>query len=141
MRGRPGSAEPLLSKLPNESMHLHFRTYGQGSPLLILHGLFGFLDNWHSISQKLAAEFQVFAIDQRNHGRSPHSPDMDYSLMALDLVEFMDAQSLPRAVLLGHSMGAKTAMQMALLYPQRVRKLIAADMAPKAYPPHHLDIL
>jgi pimeloyl-ACP methyl ester carboxylesterase len=118
-------------------MQLHFKSYGQGRPLIVLHGLLGSLDNWHSISLQLAGHFQVFAVDQRNHGCSPHSPEMDYYLMAEDLNEFMRAQHLPHARVLGHSMGAKTAMQLALLHPDRVEKLIAVDLAPRAYPLRH----
>src|SRR5437868_2846028 len=75
-------------------MQLHFRSYGLGPPLIILHGLFGSLENWHSISQKLAADFQVFAVDQRNHGRSPHAAEMDYQLMAEDLKELVTRHQL-----------------------------------------------
>jgi pimeloyl-ACP methyl ester carboxylesterase len=119
------------------AMQLYFQTHGQGEPLLILHGLFGSLENWHSVSLALAHHFHVFAVDQRNHGRSPHSPEMSYSLMAGDLRELLAAQGLTRAHVLGHSMGGKTAMQFALLHPAQVNKLIVVDIAPHAYPPLH----
>jgi len=122
-------------------MQLHFQNYGQGQPLIILHGLFGSLDNWHSINQKFGAEFQVFAIDQRNHGRSPHAAQMSYELMAADLKEFVTAQRLRQISLLGHSMGGKTAMTFALNYPDLAEKLIVVDIAPRAYPPYHAEIL
>jgi pimeloyl-ACP methyl ester carboxylesterase len=122
-------------------MQLHFQSYGQGPPLIILHGLFGSLENWHSISQKQAADFQVFAVDQRNHGRSPHAADMSYQLMAEDLKEFVANEQLAPANLLGHSMGGKTAMLFALTYPQSVEKLVVVDIAPRAYPDHHSEIL
>jgi pimeloyl-ACP methyl ester carboxylesterase len=122
-------------------MQLHFQTCGHGAPLLILHGLFGSLQNWQTIGRRLSAHFQVFALDQRNHGASPHGSDMNYGVMAQDVLEFLDSQRLEQASLLGHSMGGKTAMMFSLLYPQRVDKLICADMAPKAYPPHHDKIL
>lgn len=118
-------------------MQLHFQTYGRGEPLIILHGLLGSLDNWHSTSQKLAEHFQVWAVDQRNHGHSPHSPEMSYAIMAEDIRDFMQAHGVARAHLLGHSMGGKTAMQLALLHPKRVTKLIVADIAPRAYSPRH----
>jgi esterase len=118
-------------------MRLHFQSYGQGEPLLILHGLFGSLENWRSISQHLAAYYHVFALDQRNHGRSPHSLEMDYRLMAGDVDEFLKAHALPNAHVLGHSMGGRTAMQFALSYPKSVRKLIVADIAPGETEPHH----
>jgi esterase len=118
-------------------MRLHFRVYGQGAPLIILHGLFGSLDNWAMISQQLSANFHVFAVDQRNHGGSPHREQMDYRLMAEDLREFLDEHQISSIHLLGHSMDGKTAMQFALLHPGRVERLIVADMAPRAYDPAH----
>lgn len=122
-------------------MQLHFQSYGQGAPLIILHGLFGSLENWHSTSQKLGAEFQVFALDQRNHGRSPHATEMNYQLMAEDVKEFVTRQQLSAVHLLGHSMGGKTAMIFALNYPDLVEKLIVVDIVPRAYAPQHLEIL
>jgi pimeloyl-ACP methyl ester carboxylesterase len=89
----------------------------------------------------MAARFKVFAVDQRNHGSSPHSPEMSYALMAADLEEFMQTQGLTRAHVMGHSMGGKTAMQFALSYPDRVEKLVVVDMAPRAYSPRHGKIL
>ena len=121
-------------------MQLQSQTFGSGPPLIILHGLFGSLDNWHSIAGRLAAHFQVFTVDQRNHGRSPHSPHMNYQLMAEDLREFMQAQHLATVRLLGHSMGGKTAMQFALAHPEKVVKLVATDIAPRAYLPLHQAI-
>lgn len=120
---------------------MHFQTYGQGPPLIILHGLFGSLENWHSISLKLATDFQVYAVDQRNHGGSPHSSEMSYHLMAEDLNHFVTSHRLGTVYLLGHSMGGKTAMRFALNYPSLVAKLAIVDMAPRAYPPHHSEIL
>ncbi|EEF61909.1 alpha/beta hydrolase fold protein [Pedosphaera parvula Ellin514] len=121
-------------------MRLNLQSYGTGFPLIILHGLFGSLDNWQTISRKLAEHFQIFAIDQRNHGGSPHSDDFNYQVMAEDLFEVMESNGLTKAHLLGHSMGGKTAMQFALSYPGKVEKLIVADIAPKAYPPWHIPI-
>ena len=122
-------------------MQLHFQAYGHGQPLILLHGLLGSLENWHSISQKLAADFQVFAVDQRNHGRSPHAADMSYELMAQDLKLSLANQGLAPIHLLGHSMGGKTAMEFALTHPELVAKLIVVDIAPRAYPPYHRQIL
>jgi pimeloyl-ACP methyl ester carboxylesterase len=122
-------------------MQLHFQTYGHGAPVLILHGLFGSLQNWQTISRRLGTHFQVFALDQRNHGASPHSAEMNYRVMVEDLLEFLESQHLNRASLIGHSMGGKTAMMFSLLYPERVDKLIGADIAPRGYPPHHQQIL
>lgn len=122
-------------------MQLNFKSYGQGPALIILHGLFGSLDNWATHARQLSDRFSVFIVDQRNHGKSPHHPEWDYATMAEDLRAFMDDQGMLRAHLLGHSMGGKTVMKFAGEYPDRVEKLIVADMAPKSYPPHHTAIL
>jgi esterase len=114
-------------------MHLHCQVYGQGKPLIVLHGLLGSLRNWHPISQKLADHFQVIAADLPNHGRSSHCPHMDYPSMAADIVEIMRAHHLARAHVLGHSMGGKVAMQLALLHPELVDRLIVVDISPRAY--------
>ena len=122
-------------------MELHYQTEGDGPPLIILHGLFGSLENWQTIRKRLAHKFQVLAVDQRNHGHSPHSPFISYPLMAEDLFEFMRSHSLGQAHVLGHSMGGKTAMQFALNFPERVARLIVVDIAPRAYPPEHRPLL
>jgi pimeloyl-ACP methyl ester carboxylesterase len=111
---------------------LHFKRYGSGPPLIILHGLFGSSDNWHAVAKALAAEAEVFAVDQRNHGRSFHSERLDYPTLAADLVEFMDARGLDAASLLGHSMGGKAALFLAAAQPKRVARLIVADITPFA---------
>lgn len=121
-------------------MRLHFREQGRGSPLVILHGLFGSLENWAFISQQLSEILQVFSVDQRNHGQSPHSPEMNYSLMAEDVGEFVEERGLLKTSLLGHSMGGKVAMQFALRYPDQVERLVIVDMAPRAYRPAHEEI-
>jgi pimeloyl-ACP methyl ester carboxylesterase len=108
--------------------------------MIILHGLFGSADNWAPIATRLSDAFQVFALDQRNHGRSPHSGEMNYAVMAADVRQFLDEQSMESAIVLGHSMGGKTAMRFALDYPARTQALIVADMAPRAYPPLHASI-
>jgi esterase len=118
-------------------MQLHFKESGQGRAVILLHGLFGSSDNWHPVARRLAENFQVFALDQRNHGQSPHNDEMDYSLMAADVDEFMAARKIQTAFVIGHSLGGKTAMQLALQFPDRVEKLIVADMAPRAYAPVH----
>ncbi len=121
-------------------MELNYKSFGQGEPALILHGLFGTLDNWQTIAKALAEHFLVFIVDQRNHGRSPHVQDMSYPLMAEDLREFMESHWIYRAHIIGHSMGGKTAMQFALHYPDMVDKLAVIDIAPKAYPGGHEEI-
>ena len=122
-------------------MRLHFKTYGDGKALIILHGLFGSLENWQTMSLRLGARFRVFAVDQRNHGGSPHSGVMSYPTMANDLDELMHSQGLASAHVLGHSMGGKTAMQFALSYPDRVERLVVVDIAPRVYSPRHETIL
>lgn len=118
-------------------MKLNFKTFGQGPPLIILHGLFGMLDNWQTAAKQLSDNFMVFILDQRNHGRSPHVDGIDYPSMAHDLRLFMEENWLHEAHLLGHSMGGKTVMQFALEYPEMVDKLIVVDIAPKAYAGGH----
>ncbi len=122
-------------------MKLNYKTLGQGPALVILHGLFGSLDNWMTLAREFSAHFSVFVVDQRNHGRSPHADAWNYEEMAEDLHEFLLDQGLHQASLLGHSMGGKTVMQFADMYPSMVEKLVVADMAPRAYPPHHGSVL
>lgn len=114
-------------------MQLFYRKYGFGHPLIIVHGLYGTADNWVTVAKALSAYFEVFVIDQRNHGRSPHSPGHNYNLMKSDLLEFMDEHNLQKAILIGHSMGGKTVMHFAASYPERVSSLIVLDIAPKSY--------
>ncbi len=114
---------------------------GHGQPLLILHGLFGTLDNWATLAKRLAEHYNVFLVDLRNHGRSPHADEHNYDLMAADVLELVDDLKIPTPVIMGHSMGGKVAMNYALNYPTRLTKLIVVDIAPKAYPPHHDDII
>jgi pimeloyl-ACP methyl ester carboxylesterase len=121
-------------------MHLQYETFGQGHPLIILHGLFGTQENWRTLSKAFGQHFQVFALDQRNHGRSPHSAIFTYEAMTEDLHEFMQEHLLPSASVLGHSMGGKVAMRFAVTYPNLVDKLVVVDIAPKVYPPGHDDV-
>jgi pimeloyl-ACP methyl ester carboxylesterase len=121
-------------------MQLNYKQFGNGFPLIILHGLFGSLDNWQTIAKKLAEKHKVFIVDQRNHGKSPHSLEFNYELLANDLLEFMQQQSLEKAHILGHSMGGKTAMRLALSYPEKVEKLIVVDIAPSAYDDRHHEV-
>jgi pimeloyl-ACP methyl ester carboxylesterase len=118
-------------------MPLHFKQLGQGEPLVLLHGLFGSGDNWFGVAPKLAEKFHVFAPDLRNHGHSPHHAEMDYPLMAADVEKFFAAQKIESAHVIGHSMGGKVAMQFALDFPERVKKLVVVDMAPRAYTRKH----
>lgn len=122
-------------------MKLFSQERGQGFPVLILHGLFGLSDNWMSIANKLAERHRVVLADLRNHGRSPHDDEMDLDLLAADVLELMDDQFLEKPVLLGHSLGGKVAMNLALKFPQRVHALIVVDIGPGAYPPRHHEII
>lgn len=114
-------------------MELFFRKYGEGPPLVILHGLYGASDNWVSVARNLSDRFEVFALDQRNHGRSMHSVDHSYPAMVDDLIEFLNKQAIEKVSILGHSMGGKTAMYFASKYPERVSRLIVADISPLSY--------
>jgi pimeloyl-ACP methyl ester carboxylesterase len=122
-------------------MHLSFKQYGQGEPLLILHGLFGGSDNWHTIATRLADHFHVVVPDLRNHGQSPHSDEMTYVAMAADVAELLATLGWTSAIILGHSMGGKVAMQLAVTRPDLVKKLVVADMAPRGYTPVHNEII
>jgi esterase len=122
-------------------MQLYFREYGSGPPIVILHGLFGSLNNWHSHATFLGERFRVFTIDQRNHGLSPHSPEMTYASMAEDLREFVAAKAITPVNLIGHSMGGKTAMRFALDFPLEVSRLVVVDIRPQGDPPKHNRIL
>lgn len=121
-------------------MKLNFKTYGQGEPLIILHGLLGSLDNWSTLGKKFAENYTVFIVDQRNHGKSPHSSDFNYQLLVDDLHEFMEDNHIYSANILGHSMGGKTAMYFAMEHPDKVDKLIVADIAPMQYPMGHQQV-
>ena len=117
---------------------LHSQILGEGQPLLVLHGFLGMSDNWKSHGLQWAKQgYQVHLIDQRNHGRSFHHPDFDYSILSEDLDNYIQHYNLPAVLLLGHSMGGKTVMNYACEHPEKVKKLLVADIAPKYYPPHH----
>ena len=122
-------------------MKLFHRSSGQGTPLIILHGLFGSSDNWYSLAKVFAEHFTVYLVDQRNHGQSPHSDEMNYTLLAEDLKDFIAEHSIQQPVIMGHSMGGKTAMNFAVKYPNQLSKLIVVDIVPKFYPVHHDSIL
>ena len=123
-------------------MKLFYRQVGEnGTPIIILHGIFGSSDNWLTIGKILGETHQVFMLDQRNHGQSPRSEVFDYNAMAADLKEFIDDHNIDNPILIGHSMGGKTVMQFAMNYPERFSKMIVVDIAPKFYPVHHSMIL
>lgn len=123
-------------------MILHSNTFGEGRPFIILHGFLGMGDNWKTLARHFSkSNFEMHLVDQRNHGRSFHSDDFDYELMANDLKVYCDHHELSDITLLGHSMGGKTAMLFASNYPELVTKLIVADISPRYYPVHHDEIL
>ncbi len=123
-------------------MKLFYRKFGEGQPLIILHGLFGQSDNWNTLAKQFSEQkFEVYTVDQRNHGLSPHSDVWNFKAMSEDVLELIKEHGLKNVILLGHSMGGKTAMQFAIDYPEYLDKLIVADMAPKYYPMHHQGVM
>lgn len=115
----------------------HLDTGGEGVPLVVIHGLFGSADNWRSHVKAWQATRRVITVDLRNHGRSPHASGMGYDAMAEDVIALLDRLDIPRAHLLGHSMGGKVVISLARLAPARVASLIVADIAPRAYGHDH----
>ena len=122
-------------------MKLHYREIGEGQPMVILHGLFGNSDNWQTHAKKLAEYYRVILVDQRNHGRSDWSEDFSYELMSSDLFELFETLELKKVILLGHSMGGKTAIRFTQEHTHLVEKLIVVDIGVKEYPMHHAEIL
>lgn len=121
---------------------LYSKVEGSGKPMLIIHGFLGMSDNWKSLGNRYAANgFEVHMLDMRNHGRSFHSLEFNYEVMVQDVVDYCEENHLTDVVVLGHSMGGKIAMKLATSYPSLVEKLIVADIAPKAYRPHHQNIM
>lgn len=113
---------------------------GAGPAVVVLHGLFGMLDNWQGIGRKLAENHTVLLMDLRNHGRSPHHDEFNYPLMASDVAETLEEEGIREASVIGHSMGGKTAMQLAFDFPDLIKGLIVADIGIKTYPAGHEEI-
>lgn len=123
-------------------MLLHSNIIGKGTPFVILHGFLGMSDNWKTLGMQFSeAHFQVHLLDQRNHGHSFHSEEFNYDVLVEDLKHYCEAHHLEEIILLGHSMGGKTAMLFATKYPNLVSKLIVVDISPRFYPVHHDGIL
>ncbi len=122
-------------------MLLHSKILGQGQPFVILHGFLGMSDNWKTLGNQFAEYFEVHLVDQRNHGRSFHDDQFHYEALAEDLKHYFDTHNIKNAILLGHSMGGKTAMLFATQFPELLGKLIVADISPRFYPVHHDGIL
>ena len=122
-------------------MKLYSRVLGTGKPLIIIHGLFGMSDNWQSLAKLYADYFEVHIIDQRNHGRSPHADEFSYFHLSNDLHQYIIDNQLNNVIIIGHSLGGKTAMQFAVSYPEFLSKLIIVDISPRFYPIHHDKII
>jgi pimeloyl-ACP methyl ester carboxylesterase len=122
-------------------MKLHHRELGEGQPMIILHGLFGFSDNWQTHAKKFADYYRVILVDLRNHGHSEWSDEFSYDLMVEDLKELCDDLDLKNILLIGHSMGGKVAMLFAQKHKELLDKLVVVDIGLKAYPMHHQHIL
>jgi esterase len=121
---------------------LNYKSYGdkQSPCLFIVHGLFGCLDNWMSLAKKWSEMYYVIAIDVRNHGKSFHSDDMSFESLSLDILNILDTENILKINMVGHSMGGKIVMDFAATYPEKLNKLIVADVAPYSYNPHHNDV-
>ncbi|MFZ1786997.1 MAG: alpha/beta fold hydrolase [Saprospiraceae bacterium] len=120
---------------------LNYKTFGEGMPVIFLHGLFGMLDNWQTFAKKMADEgYMVFLLDQRDHGKSPHTEAFTYELLSEDLANFLNTQWIHKAIIIGHSMGGKTALTFARDHEDVVEKLILIDVAPKKYNGGHESI-
>lgn len=122
-------------------MILNYKEFGQGRPMIILHGLLGSLDNWQTLARRFSENFKVYTIDQRNHGQSPHTDDIDYDLLSADLADFIHQHDIKDPILIGHSMGGKTVMKYTLENPESVSALIAVDMSPRDYDIRHDHIM
>lgn len=124
-----------------QTKQLNYQQLGEGKHILLIHGLFGSLENLNMVAKNLSQHYCVTSIDVRNHGNSFHQQGMDYQALAQDVINLLDDLSIEYCHILGHSMGGKIAMKIALLCPERINKLIIADIAPVKYPAHHLSII
>lgn len=122
-------------------MKLAYKEFGEGKPMVILHGLFGFSDNWVTHAKKFSSYFRVITVDLRNHGYSPWSDDFSYQLMVDDVKELLDDLGISKCILIGHSMGGKVAMLFSQQYQEMLEKMVVVDMGVKSYPLHHQHIL
>lgn len=125
-------------------MKLFFREYPsaaeQAQPIIILHGLFGSSDNWLTQAKIFSRQYNVYTVDLRNHGQSPHSDEFDYASMVSDLLEFVNDHQLRNLTIIGHSMGGKAAMNFALAHPDKLEKLVVVDISPRPYDLEHYVI-
>lgn len=123
------------------SQQLNYQQIGQGEHIVLIHGLFGSLENLNMVAKSLSDQYCVTSIDVRNHGNSFHQEGMQYEALAQDVINLLATLTIECCHILGHSMGGKIAMQIALSHPEKVKKLIIADIAPVVYPAHHLTII
>lgn len=131
----------MFHKFQNSLINLNYKKYGEGEPLIILHGFLGSLDNWNTLATEWGKTgFEVYALDMRNHGRSPHTSEHTISLMVEDVRDFISIHKIKKINLLGHSMGGKIAMKFSLDFPDTVEKLIVADISPKEYKRGHDEV-
>ena len=123
-------------------MKLFYRKFGEGDPIIILHGLLGLSDQWIPIAKKIATHnYAVYIPDQRDHGQSGHSDEFNYSVLCSDLLEFIEAHEIINPIIIGHSMGGKIAMHVALNNLTPIKKLIIIDIGIKKYLPSDFSIL
>ena len=122
-------------------MLLHYRELGEGTPFVILHGLFGNSDNWQTHAKRISEYYRVILVDQRNHGHSAWHEEFTYDIMADDLDRLMQHLGIDKFILMGHSMGGKTAMWYAHKFPNKLEKMIVVDIGIKQYPMHHNEII
>ncbi len=123
------------------AVDLHYRKMGAGPALVVIHGLFGSADNWQTLAKQWSENYTLYLLDMRNHGRSPWADTFDYPSMAEDVRHFCEVQGIEEAYFIGHSMGGKVAMHLAVLHSELVKALMVVDIAPKSYPVHHDIIL
>lgn len=121
-------------------MKLNYKIFGEGEPLVIMHGLYGSLDNWVGIARELQSDFKVVLVDLRNHGRSPHDVNHNYELMADDILELFNDLQIYEASIMGHSMGGKVALAFSIFNPERVRRLVVVDISFRTYKVSEGDI-
>jgi len=131
----------IKQPIPTNSAQLNYQQLGQGEHIVLIHGLFGSLENLNMVAKSLSTHYRVTSIDVRNHGNSFHQEGMNYKDLAQDVITLLNNLSIESCHILGHSMGGKIAMQIALSNPKQVNKLIVADIAPVEYPAHHLTII
>ena len=135
------SSDRQNAQSSTQTIALYSRKVGEnGTDFVVLHGLFGSGKNWRSFAGSLEDDFQVWTLDARNHGDSPHADSMSYQQMAEDVARFFAENELENVILLGHSMGGKTAMQLALQFPDRIAALIVVDIAPVCYDHLHKQL-